>query len=72
MRVGDVVKKTRGWGANCDEGPFIGLVVDINIRRPRSQFDNPKYKMVKYAVVATDGFVEEWIADFCEVLYESR
>ena len=73
MIIGDVVQKVRGWGANRREGPIIGLIVGFNMRKPRGASEGiAKVPMKRFAIVATDGYIEEWVADFCEVIHESR
>ena len=58
--IGDLVKKTQGYGAECD---FLGIVVGIE-KGVSSVFGREIIKLV----VMTDDGIESWISTLCTVV----
>jgi len=52
MKIGDLVKKIKGWGSEC-KNPFLGLVVEDH--------------GMKIIVLTEDGY-ETWIKKFAKVI----
>ena len=61
MKIGDLVQKTGGFGAECG---WVGLVVDI--KPAHSDFG---FKIMALTVVTEEG-IDEWLQEFCEVISE--
>ena len=57
MKVGDLVKKVKGYGQNCG---WTGIVVGFEKRKS----DSTKQTLV---VFAEDG-INKWLPEFCEVI----
>ena len=66
MKKGDLVKKTKGYGANS-EFPLIGVVVEFLPKSFKVKFEGKKITKSK-VLVLTEGGLEKWITQFVEVI----
>jgi len=63
MKIGDMVKKSDGYGAECIP-QWIGLVVDITVVNIPTSGSSRLY----LDVLLPSGEIESWLASMCEVI----
>ncbi len=63
MKIGDMVKKSDGYGSEC-RPQWVGLVVDITIVNIPTSGSSRLY----LDVLLPSGEIESWLASMCEVI----